>query len=163
MKKRIPESREKSRIQAGTTASPLGLVLHSKSLASRSISLLIHSSEHGDSPEEQEEIPRVESLGPNSSINWPCDLGGLSASLQTTAQLLDLTPSLEAFLEAKSRNGRSNSQNQRIERGQNTDTSRSCHRECPFMPSCPRWYSIFSSSNCQCSGPCRGRGIRICR
>ena len=69
MKKGIPESREKSRIQAGTTASPLGLVLHSKSLASGSISLLIRSSEHGDSPEEQEEIPRVESLGPNSSIN----------------------------------------------------------------------------------------------
>jgi len=70
-----------------------------------------------------------------------------SASLQTTAQLLDLTPSLEAFLDAKSPNGRSNSQSHRIERGQNTDTSRSCNRECPFMPSCPRQYSIFSSSN----------------
>ena len=85
MKKGIPESREKSRIQAGTriqwnSASPLGLVLHSKSLALGSISLLIRSSEHGDSPEEQEEIPRVESLGPNSSIKWPCALGGLSAS-----------------------------------------------------------------------------------
>ena len=87
MKKGILESREKSRIQAGTriqwnSASPLGLVLHSKSLALGSISLLIRSSEHGDSPEEQEEIPRVESLGPNSSIKWPCAHGGLSASLQ---------------------------------------------------------------------------------
>ena len=73
MKKGIPESREKSRIQAGTSAFPLGLVLHSASLASGSISLLILSDEHGDSPKEQGEIPRVGSLGPNSSVDWPCD------------------------------------------------------------------------------------------
>ena len=79
MKKGIPEAREKSRIQAGTSASPLGLVLHSVSLASGSISLLIISGEHG-------EIPRVESLHPNSSVDWPCDLGGLSTSLQTVVQ-----------------------------------------------------------------------------
>ena len=80
-------------------------------------------------------------------LEWIAISFSRSASLQTTAQLLDLTPSLEAFLEAKSRNGRSNSQSQRIDRGQNTDTSRSCNRECPFMTSCPRQYSIFSSSN----------------
>ena len=57
MKKGILESREKSRIQAGTGTFPLGLVLHSASLASGSISLLILSDEHGDSPEEQGDSP----------------------------------------------------------------------------------------------------------
>ena len=86
MKKGILESREKSRIQAGTGAFPLGLVLHSASLALGSVSLLILSDEHGDSTEKQGETPRVDSLGLNSSVDGLCDLGGLSTSLQTTVQ-----------------------------------------------------------------------------